>query len=85
MGFVSDGDSDKCDVNEKILWQIISWQIHQEVTTLAMMLAQFFSKWFISNIFTDKWDSIESEEKRLILQLAINHINVYQKRIRVSI
>ena len=29
--------------------------------------------------------SIESEEKRLILQLAINHINVYQKRIRVSI
>ena len=40
---------------------------------------------FISNIFTDKSDSIESEEKRLILQLAINHINVYQKRIRVSI
>ena len=40
---------------------------------------------FVTNIFSNKWDSLSPETKRLILKLSINHINVYQNRVRVSI
>ena len=40
---------------------------------------------FVINVFSNKWDLLSPEIKRLILKLSINHINVYQNQVRVSI
>ena len=39
----------------------------------------------VINVFSNKWDLLSPEIKRLILKLSINHINVYQNQVRVSI
>ncbi|MQG51820.1 MAG: hypothetical protein FI695_07610 [SAR202 cluster bacterium] len=73
-------------ITELISFDFITHNQHQD------LLKQILNAWksdtlltFLTDIFTKNWESLKAEDKRIVLELLVSYINVYEKRVRLSI